>query len=347
MDKPNPQILIVGAGMSGIMMGIKLLAAGYRDFRILEKAPGLGGTWRENRYPGLSCDVPSFFYSMRFEPNLDWSHRFSPGPEILAYFERVAEKYGIVPHIRFDTEVTSATWRDGRWQVETAGGENLTSEFLIGATGALHVKKYPAIDGLDKWSNNAVTMEEMVRRVHDAGIEVMGAFVFGLEGDSSSVFDETLEFINKTGIHFIVANIIQPYPGTGTFLDAVRDKTFLPWATCPADSDVQMDYNWPLFDGAHVLVRPEGMSVEQLQEGYYYFLREAYSMAGIARRYRGARTDVASMVSHFTRNYIMSRYGMTKTAHAIRRKGSCPVGHDEQSGVSFPTGQSAIPLSKL
>jgi cation diffusion facilitator CzcD-associated flavoprotein CzcO len=152
LQSPHPQILVVGAGMSGIMMGIKLREAGYRDFHILEKAPSLGGTWRENRYPGLTCDVPSFLYSMSFEPNLAWSHRFSPGPEILAYFERVAEKYGIVPHIRFDTEVTAAEWRDGRWQVTTATGEVLGADFLISATGALHIKKYPEIDGLDKFA---------------------------------------------------------------------------------------------------------------------------------------------------------------------------------------------------
>jgi radical SAM superfamily enzyme YgiQ (UPF0313 family) len=184
-----------------------------------------------------------------------------------------------------------------------------------------------AIDGLDKWSNSTDKMAEMVQRVHDAGINVMGAFVFGLEGDEPSVFDRTLEFIYKSQIDFIVANIIQPYPGTGTFLDTVAADSFLPWAACPADSDVAMDYNWPVFDGAHVLVRPQGMSVDQLQEGYYYFLREAYSLRGITRRYRGKVTGMSGTFSHFIRNYLFSRYGMTKTAHAIRRKGSRPVAH--------------------
>jgi hypothetical protein len=86
-----------------------------------------------------------------------------------------------------------------------------------------------------------------------------------------------------------------------------------------------MDYNWPLFDGAHVLVRPKGMTVDQLQEGYYYFLREAYSLPGILRRFRGSTHHVSGLASHFMRNYLLSRYGMIKTAHAIRRKGSKPV----------------------
>ncbi|MEK7282239.1 MAG: hypothetical protein AAB249_00385, partial [Acidobacteriota bacterium] len=144
-----------------------------------------------------------------------------------------------------------------------------------------------AIDGLDKWSNDTQSMHEMVKRVHDAGINVMGAFVFGLDGDGPSCFDRTLEFIYETGIDFVVANIIQPYPGTGTFKDAVAGNDFLPWSHCPPNSDVAMDYNWPLFDGAHVLIRPKGMTVDQLQEGYYYFLREAYSLTGILRRFRG------------------------------------------------------------
>ena len=192
-----------------------------------------------------------------------------------------------------------------------------------------------AIDGLDKWSNDTKSMGEMVKRVHDAGINVMGAFVFGLEGDDPSSFDRTLEFIYDTGIDFVVANIIQPYPGTGTFKDAVAGGDFLPWAHCPPESDVAMDYNWPLFDGAHVLIRPKGMTVEQLQEGYYYFLREAYSLGGILRRFRGRAADLPSVASHLARNYLLSRYGMNKTAHAIRRSGSAPVGMEPA-----PAGQT-------
>ncbi|MFQ5718273.1 MAG: B12-binding domain-containing radical SAM protein [Acidobacteriota bacterium] len=195
------------------------------------------------------------------------------------------------------------------------------------------------IDGLDKWSNSAGKMEEMVRRVHDAGIQVMGAFVFGLDGDTAAVFDSTLEFIYKNRVEFIVANIIQPYPGTGTFDDAVASGSLLPWASCPPDSDVAMDYNWPLFDGAHVLIRPGGMSIDQLQEGYYTFLREAYSLTGIVRRFAGAPNDLPGAVSHFARNYILSRYGMIKTAHAIRRKGSAPVGTEHRVPGSVPAPQ--------
>ncbi len=176
------------------------------------------------------------------------------------------------------------------------------------------------LDDLDKWSNQTASMKEYVQRVHDAGIKVMGAFVFGLEGDDNSVFDRTLEFVYKNGIDFIVANIIQPYPGTGTFQDAVAAGEMLPCTASPRDSDIAMDYNWPLFDGAHVLVRPHRMTEDELQQGYYYFLKEAYSLRGISRRYRLEALGPAGFPAHFARNYLVSRYGMIKTAYAIKKK---------------------------
>ena len=181
-----------------------------------------------------------------------------------------------------------------------------------------------AIDGLDKWSNDTTSMSEMVKRVHDVGINVMGAFVFGLDGDGPSSFDQTLEFIYDSGIDYVVANIIQPYPGTGTFRDALEGNDFLPWSACPPESDVAMDYNWALFDGAHVILRPKGMTVDQLQEGYYYFLREAYSITGIHRRFRGRAFDVPAALSHMVKNYLLSRHGMSKTRYALRRKAPKP-----------------------
>lgn len=151
MNDPSsgPEICIVGAGMSGIAMGVVLKKAGIHDFRIFEKSHGVGGTWRENRYPGLTCDVPSFFYSYSFEPRLDWSHRFSPGPEIRAYFEGVTEKYGLLEHISFGEPVESARFEGGMWEIETGRGERLRSRVLIAATGPLHHPHRPEIPGLE------------------------------------------------------------------------------------------------------------------------------------------------------------------------------------------------------
>ena len=177
-----------------------------------------------------------------------------------------------------------------------------------------------SLGALDKWSNEAASTAERVRRVHDAGIRVMGAFVFGLDEDDSSVFDRTLEFVYRNSVEYITANIIQPYPGTGTFQDAVAANALLDCTACPAESDVTMDYNWPLFDGAHVLIRPKNMTETELQEGYFYFLKEAYSLGGIMRRYDPDMQSSKHAVHHFLTNYLMSRYGMAKTAYALKHR---------------------------
>ena len=115
------RIMIIGAGPGGLCMAIKLREAGIRDFVILEEAPGLGGTWYHNRYPGLCCDIPSYLYSFSFEPKRDWSRPYPPQAEILAYLEDVAAKHEIVPHIRFDTKVEAARWNEScTWHVSSA-----------------------------------------------------------------------------------------------------------------------------------------------------------------------------------------------------------------------------------
>lgn len=152
MGEERPlRVAIIGAGMSGILSAIKLQEAGLTDFTVYEKADRLGGTWRENTYPGIACDVPSHLYSYSFEPNPDWSHRFSPGDEIETYFEGVAEKYGVTERIRFGDEVVRGEFHDGRWHLETKSGQRDAADVVIAATGVLHHPKYPEIEGLDSF----------------------------------------------------------------------------------------------------------------------------------------------------------------------------------------------------
>lgn len=146
---------IVGAGMSGLCMGIKCKQAGIHSFTIYEKASRIGGTWRENTYPGLSCDVPSRFYSYSFEPNPDWTQAFSPGEEIWSYFEAVAERHGLRPHVEFDKEVVDARFEDGRWRIATRDGEEAVADFLVSACGVLHHPRVPSIEGLDTFAGAA------------------------------------------------------------------------------------------------------------------------------------------------------------------------------------------------
>lgn len=141
-------VAIIGAGMSGLCMAAKLRDAGIDSFTIFEKADEVGGTWRDNTYPGLTCDVPSRYYSYSFHPNPDWSHMLPPGPEIQEYLRWVAMERGIRPHIRFGTEVTSAGFRDGQWWVATETGEE-PYDVLITATGVLRIPRYPDISGIN------------------------------------------------------------------------------------------------------------------------------------------------------------------------------------------------------
>src|SRR5262249_49897895 len=120
---------VLGAGMPGILAALRLREAGYDDVVVYEKADRLGGTWRENTYPGLSCDVPSHFYSYSFAPNPEWTHRFSPGPEILAYFEDVARRWRVDTLVRYGCEVTRCAFERGRWRLGLSDGSTDAADF--------------------------------------------------------------------------------------------------------------------------------------------------------------------------------------------------------------------------
>jgi cation diffusion facilitator CzcD-associated flavoprotein CzcO len=147
------RIGIIGAGPGGICMGIKLLEAGIDDFTIFERAPGVGGVWFHNTYPGAACDVQSALYSFSFEVKRDWSRPYGTQPEIRAYFEHCVEKYGLAPHIRLNTGVAAARWDDGRaqWELETADGETHTFDVVVGAVGMFNQLHVPDMAGLDEF----------------------------------------------------------------------------------------------------------------------------------------------------------------------------------------------------
>src|SRR5512147_2446490 len=134
------RIAIIGAGHSGICMGMQLKRAGIGDFVILEKAASLGGTWRDNTYPGASCDAPSFLYSFSFAQKTDWSRRFAWQSELLGYSAECAIQSGLLPHCRFNAEVTSARFDESRdvWQVGLADGSTLEARYLVSGVGQLH-----------------------------------------------------------------------------------------------------------------------------------------------------------------------------------------------------------------
>ena len=150
------RIAILGAGMSGLCMAIALRKRGISDFVILEKASSVGGTWRDNTYPNIACDVPSHVYSFSFELNPNWSHSYSGGQEIWDYCERCVDRYGLAPYLYLEHEVSSASYgetSDGtRWTVELADGTSLRADLVVSGLGGLHLPKHPDIDGLESFT---------------------------------------------------------------------------------------------------------------------------------------------------------------------------------------------------
>src|SRR4051794_5257433 len=144
------EIAIVGAGFSGLAMARRLRRDGIEDFVILEKGADVGGTWRDNAYPGCACDVPSHVYSFSFALNPDWSTTYSPQPEIWDYLRRCADRFELRPSIRFDTDVRLACWDTaaGHWRIETSRGD-WTADILISAGGPLNEPVIPKLPGLE------------------------------------------------------------------------------------------------------------------------------------------------------------------------------------------------------
>jgi len=148
------RVAILGAGFSGLCLGIRLKQAGFAEFTIYEKADRLGGTWRDNTYPGAACDTPAFAYCFSFEQKTDWSRKWAPQSEILDYMEHCARKYDLLPHIRFGMEVVSARFDDdeGVWRLRTTDGEELSADVLVSGTGQLNRPFVPDIPGLEEFS---------------------------------------------------------------------------------------------------------------------------------------------------------------------------------------------------
>lgn len=144
--------IIIGAGMAGMMAGIKLKSRGETNFVIYEKGASAGGTWRENTYPGIACDTPAHSYSYSFALNPEWSAFYAPGAEIRSYFETMVERYGLHEHIRFNTEIDRCDWRDGLWHIRTKAGHSDLGHILVAATGVLHHPSIPDIPGLQNFA---------------------------------------------------------------------------------------------------------------------------------------------------------------------------------------------------
>ncbi|MCU1417237.1 MAG: NAD(P)/FAD-dependent oxidoreductase, partial [Schumannella sp.] len=146
-------VAILGAGFSGIGIAVRLLQAGIDDIVVIERGDQVGGTWRDNTFPGAACDIPSDLYSFSFAPNPDWTRVFPPQGEILAYLRGVADRFGVTPKVRFGTELERADWDEGdrMWRLSTSTGE-VTARYFVSASGPFVDPTWPAIDGLETFA---------------------------------------------------------------------------------------------------------------------------------------------------------------------------------------------------
>ncbi len=197
-------MLIVGAGFSGLIMAIEARKRGITDIAILEKASDIGGTWRENTYPGVACDVPSHLYSMATHLNPDWSRAYAGGAEIQAYLQKVAQDEGLYDLCHFHQRLKAARWDGARWQVETHEGQRWSARFLVSAIGALHIPSIPDIPGADSFPGPSFHSAEWNHDVPLAGkrIAVVGT------GASAVQF---LPEIAKMAAHVTIFQRSAPY----------------------------------------------------------------------------------------------------------------------------------------
>ncbi len=151
-DRAALRIAIIGAGPSGLAAGHELLAKGFSNFTIFEKAAAVGGTWHNESYPGLACDVWAHSYTFSYRPNPDWSASFVEQPEIEKYLQTCATEFGLDPHIRLDTKITRALYQgDGTWRLESEGGEAFEFDAIINAMGNQHTALYPEVKGMESF----------------------------------------------------------------------------------------------------------------------------------------------------------------------------------------------------
>ena len=218
-------VLIIGAGFSGLGVAALLDRAGVRSFRILEEATDLGGTWRDNTYPGCACDIPSPLYSFSFDQKADWTRLFAPQPEILSYLHDVSRRRGLTDRTRFGTRVASAEWDEAAatWEVVTEAGERFRSRFLVTAVGALHHPVIPALSGAATFRGPAFHSADW-----DHGVDLTGKRV-AVIGTGASAIQFVPEIVDQVA-ELAVFQRTAPWilPKVDRALDA-RARRFSPY----------------------------------------------------------------------------------------------------------------------
>lgn len=209
-DGHETSVVIVGTGFSGLGTAIRLKQAGI-DFIVLEKDEDLGGTWRDNTYPGCACDVPSLMYSFSFEQNPNWSRMFAEQQEISDYLQYCADKYGVRRHIRYGAEFTGAEWdeRTHTWRVFTADGTEYVGQVLVSGVGALHIPNHPELSGMDRFEGEVFHSAQWN---HDFDLEGKRVAVVGTGASAIQFVPQIAKKVSRLHLFQRTPPWIQPKP---------------------------------------------------------------------------------------------------------------------------------------
>jgi cation diffusion facilitator CzcD-associated flavoprotein CzcO len=202
---------ILGTGFAGLGLAIRLRQQGIEDFIVLERAEEVGGTWRDNTYPGCQCDIPSHLYSYSFAPNPNWSRFFPLQQEILDYLRDCARRFGVLPHVRFGCEVTGAAWdeEEGFWRVRTAQGEELTATVVVAGQGGLSEPSLPDIEGLETFAG---AMFHTARWDHGHDLRGRRVAVVGTGASSVQLVPEIQPLVERLTLFQRTPPWIMPHP---------------------------------------------------------------------------------------------------------------------------------------
>jgi cation diffusion facilitator CzcD-associated flavoprotein CzcO len=235
-----PTVAIIGAGHSGLCMAMQLKRRGLDNFVLLEKSAGLGGTWRDNTYPGAGCDSPAFEYCFSFAQKTDWSRKWAPQAEILDYLEECARRYRLGPHLRFGAEVASARFDadTSRWQLETTAGDAIEADVVVSGVGQLHHPRVPAIPGLNTFAGATFHSARW-----DHAVDLVGKRV-AVVGNAASA----LQFIPRIAARCAQLTVLQR---SANWVIPKRDRRYAEWekALLARSPELARLYRWWLWLG--------------------------------------------------------------------------------------------------
>lgn len=268
---PTPRIAIIGSGFGGIGMGARLRQAGIESFTIHEKAASLGGTWRDNTYPGAACDVPSHLYSLSFAPKIDWTRKFPEQSEILGYLEGVVSDFGLGPHLRFNSEIAAATFDEaaGHWRLDLADGTTEEVDVVVSATGQLNRPFTPDLAGLGSFAG---TSFHSARWDHDQDLADRDIAVIGIGASAIQFVPVIAAQARSVTLFQRSVNYVAPKPD-----GAFSPLTLALFRHLPLARRAYRASIWLRFDATWVLFRQNSRSGRVLQKAFENGIRPMVS----------------------------------------------------------------------